>query len=225
MATRLVEHDYFVELPNEEQLAVFNRHVGAVEAQHPLVPYTERRVDATFALERMGDTANAVILGELSGVIFLDVVLSLLLWDEEVTPASAAEVLGRPFKSRLQNEYRSRLGGDWNLGTVGRPVGRWYHAVYLLRNRVLHGGYVPDRAAARDALAAADALVTFLLDRIADRRYKYPRTALLTFDSRDRRGVLSARLKRVASELESHRPLVAQFSEWLAAVDAVIDAP
>jgi hypothetical protein len=225
MMTRLVEAEMILEPANEEQLAHFNRHLLAVEAQHPLVPYTERRIDATFALERMGDTANAVILAELSGVIFLDVVLTQLLWDEGATAAATAEVLDRPFKARFKNEYSPRLGGDWNLSNGDGSVGRWYRDVYLLRNRVLHGGHIPDRQAARDAHAAADGLVTFLLDRIADRRYNYPRTALLTFDTRDRRGVLSARMKRLSAELEADRPLVAQFVDWQEAVDAVRQAP
>jgi hypothetical protein len=81
--TRLLPDPAFAVQPMDDQeLAKFTRHLGAIEVQHPLAAQVERRVDAGLALHRLGDTANAVILAELSGVILFDVVLTVLYWDE-----------------------------------------------------------------------------------------------------------------------------------------------
>jgi hypothetical protein len=194
--------------------------------RHPLAPQVERRVDAGLSLHRLGDTANAVILAELSGVIFLDLVLSLMMWDEGATPDETALAFDRTFKRRLLREYAGRLGGDWNLLHQGRPVGQWYADLYVLRNRVLHGGYVPDRDEATTALHAADALSTFISDRILDRCERFPRTALIVFghEGLERRGVLSSDLRRVADELEAEASLFDQYNERQAAVDVARSA-
>ena len=160
-------------------------------------------------------------------MIFLDAILKLLHRDEGATVAESAVALRRPFASRLQGEYAPRLGGDWNVAHQNRPVGRWFSDVYQLRNRVLHGGYIPDRHAAGAALAAADGLSTFLLDRIAHARNRYPRTALVTFDARglERRGIFSRRMREAATTLEAERPLLVQYMDWQAAIDEARDTP
>ncbi len=93
--------------------------------------------------------------------------------------------------------------------------------LYVLRNRVLHGGYVPDRNEARSALDAADVLSKFIGDRILDRSNMFPRSALIVFglDGLERRGALSRRMRSVAEELESESSTFDQYTERQAAID------
>jgi len=77
----------------------------------------------------------------------------------------------------------------------------------VLRNRVLHGGYVPDRNEARSALDAADVLSKFIGDRILDRSNMFPRSALIVFglDGLERRGADEG------MELERLRHVITRF--------------
>jgi hypothetical protein len=221
MTRPLPDPTFATEPIDVEGMPSFISHLGAIEVQHPLAPQVERRVDAALSLERLGDTTNAVILAELSGVIFLDVVLSLLYWDEGAAVEETAGALDRPFKSRLKREYAPRLGGDWDLTHRDGAVGRWYADLYLLRNRIVHGGHVPDRGEARTALDAGDDLAAFLCDRITARRDRFPRSALIVLgvDGLKRRDALSKRVLSVMGEFEDEHALFKQYVERDAAID------
>lgn len=225
--TRLLPDPAFAVQPvDDEELAKFTRHLGAIEVQHPLAAQVERRVDAGLALDRLGDTANAVILAELSGVILLDVVLVLLYWGEAASVEATAEALDRPFKSRLTNEYSARLGGNWDLTRRTAAVGRWYSDVYRVRNRVLHADYFPTRDEARAALDAADSLASFLGDRLAERSARFPRSALAFLgDDLDRRGVMTKAVREVESEYTSHVEFFADYVARDEAIDQIRTQP
>jgi hypothetical protein len=189
---------------NEEQLADVQRHLLAVSAGDPLVPYHDRVVDSIHALERLGDTANAVILRQLSIEILLDVLLAMLAWEEGVTPGDAAEQLfALPLTRRLRTAFPPRLGGSWALD---RPTetGQWFAGLYALRGRVVHGGYVPSREEARGAMQGASTFEEFIRARVAARASTFPETSLnmLGESGLRQRGAWTSRFATQAANLE-----------------------
>jgi len=199
---------------NEEQLADVQRHLGAVSARDPLVPYHDRFVDSIHALERLGDTANAVILRQLSIEILLDVLLAMLAWEGGATPEDAAEQLfALPLTRRLRDAFPRRLGGSWAVDR-STEAGQWFAGLYALRGRVIHGGYVPSREEARAAMQGASAFEEFIRARLAARASTFPETSLnmLGENGLRQRGAWTRRFATQAANLEKESLI--RFLAW-----------
>lgn len=122
-----------------------------------------------------GDSGDSIVSFQVAAETLLYELWTLLLRDEGVAEAEIetrrAEL---PFASLLKRELAQRLGGSWDLTDVGRPMGDYWANLYLLRNRITHGGYLPhdgDAGAAERAFAVLDG---FLNDRLKVAEKKYP---------------------------------------------------
>lgn len=168
------------------------------QARHnPLRLGRERLIEARRAHSVLGEEGQAVVLANTACEVFLDTLLALLLWDEEVTPEDAVEMFeeGKALR-RLTQELAPRLKG--NLSTTSGPVGDWYKHCYRIRHRVIHAGYSPTMAEAERAIETALGFQKYLLDRLADRCTQYRRAALVALGPRglERRGRWSGQIKR-----------------------------
>lgn len=202
-----------------EQMESFNTHLTASKQGHPLVPLAERAVDASRALRLRGDTSNAVILTQLMIEILLDTTLELLLLDEGAGAEDAAATLALPLTRKVATQFAPRLGGRWDLRQG--IVADWLRDVYRLRGRVIHGGYVPTRGEAWQAVATAEAFERFVRDRIGSSRTRYPRTALLILGvtGLERMGVWSGQIKRRNDEIGDG--LLTEYNAWHEALEAL----
>lgn len=203
-----------------EQVQDIKSHLAASLSHHPLAPYIDRVIDAEHAL-RLGDTATAVILGQVAAEILLDALLGLLLWDEGELPEAVAEqIFASDLTLRVRRFYASRLGGDWNQTGAG-PVGDWKREIYELRGRVIHGGYEPLREEARQAMASLAGLEEFCKTRLLEQRNRFPKTALVVLgpDGLERRGGWTRTIRDFA---EQHRDnaWLQDYKEWRAQVSA-----
>ena len=69
---------------------------------------------------------------------------ALLLRDTGMAEAEIDERRTQmPFASLIKRELAQHLGGSWDLTDLGRPVGHYWANLYLLRNKITHGGYLP----------------------------------------------------------------------------------
>jgi hypothetical protein len=146
----------------------------------PLVIYAERRLEANIALHRDGQYAEAAIQAAIAAEVLLSSTLAMLLWEESFTgadPEEAISLLSRDLAKRVRTGFHDRLKGSWQLAGNG-PVANWYSRTAALRNRVVHGGYRPDKAEARASLDGLMRLEKFLCDHLARNRTTYPRTTL-----------------------------------------------
>lgn len=203
-----------------EQVADIKRHLAASLAKHPLTPYVDRVVDAQHAL-RLGDTANAVILGQLGAEVFLDAVLGLLLWEEGSSPEDAAtKEFATDLTPRVRNCFAPRLGGDWNLKGNG-VVGDWKRQLYELRGRVIHGGYQPSRTETAQALEVLAKLEEFTKMRILQKKNQFPKVALIVLgpDGLSRRGGWSKTIREFA-EQHADNNWLAEYNHWRDKVSA-----
>jgi hypothetical protein len=196
-----------------EAVAHFNAHLQAAQLRHPVVAVSERVADAIYALNRLGDTANAVIFAQLASEILLDTTLTAILLDEGKDAETAANMVSLPLAKKVKSELPPRLGGSWDL-TRGGIVGEWKDKLWAIRGRVIHGGYVPTRDEARAALQAASALEDFVHDRVAARRNEYPRAALIIVgvEGLQNRGVWSGQIVRNAEKFGPD--LLDRYADW-----------
>jgi hypothetical protein len=101
-----------------------------------------------------------------------------------------------PFKSLLTKEIPPRLGGDWNL-YGSSPIGRYWNALYLLRNRVAHAGYSPNSVETELALEAYLNVREYINELLWKRNSMYPRTLLAKVGENGlvRRGWMSVKVQ------------------------------
>jgi hypothetical protein len=92
---------------------------------------------------------------------------------------------------------------------------------------VLHGDYLPSRDEARAALDAADLLVSFLGDRLAERSARFPRSALVFHGpgELERREARTKTVREVESEYTSNVELFAAYVARDQAIDQVRTQP
>jgi hypothetical protein len=174
----------------------------------PLVSWRERLVEADRALHIHGEYAQAVSLTQTACEVLLDTLLLLLLWEEQAPAETAADLLeeGR-LARRIKSEWQPRLGGNWQL-TGNGAVAQWFQHAAQLRNRVVHGGYMPARSQAETAYQSAFPLEKFVFNRLAERRNQYPRATLMTIarSGLERRGYWSGKIKRFAEQTAPGEP-------------------
>ncbi len=123
-----------------------------------------------------GDAADSIVSFQIAAETLAYELWALLLLDEGLTQS---EVQARrdedvPFASLLKRELASRLGGAWDVTQTSTDVGCYWHSLYLLRNRVIHAGYLPHGGDAEQAERAFVRFDRFLNDRLQATKKKYP---------------------------------------------------
>lgn len=180
-------------------LSIYSTIIGG-----PLEAPMEAWREAQLAMSS-GQHTVVCILTSTFCELFLRSVLTQLMWEEGLSPRRAAEELcgvdryARPVKTLIGGQIAPRLGGNWNL--VGRgAVAQTFSKVFAVRNRILHGGYIPQRDESEAAIDASGRLFEFLSDRLTARIMEYPATAMLLFGQSgiDQRGLT----KRLDNALE-----------------------
>jgi hypothetical protein len=212
------------------------RPPGLTDAQLAAMPSTRLRVDkgsfsayldlyreADASFRRHGDYRLAALLAGVASESLLDDLLMYLMWEEAMTPEEAADQWTEGLDGRVKRLYASRIGGSWDL-SGSSPIAEWSKTVAELRNRVVHGAYVPSFAESSDALRAVRRLVSYLCDRLSSDRVVqlYPRTclALAGWPGLERRGVEGRHIRDLLASPEEP-PWDETFARWKEALQLI----
>ncbi|WP_146044444.1 hypothetical protein [Amycolatopsis sp. BJA-103] len=165
-------------LMKEEKLKSLN-HARSKVNSGAFSAYLDLHREADAALYRQGDTRLGSLLWALSAESLLDELLLHSKWEEKMTPEEAANSWINGLDTRIKREYSSRFGGSWDTSKPG-PIRAWSTRVADLRNRIVHGAYIPTALEAQLAGEAVTSLTTFLCDRLSSQNTlrRLPRTAL-----------------------------------------------
>lgn len=214
------------ELPHvvpSEQIDFWGDEIGK---GNPAVFAKERFIDAKRLIHTEGDYGAAVVAAATGIEILCDAVLSALLWEEYVVSGrqdaesaltSAADLFsGDVTPLRRAGEYLvSRLGGDWT--SPSSPWQAYRDGAAGQRNRIVHAGYQPKRQEAEQGRQQALDVQTFLFDRLAAQRNKYPR-ACYVFLGRpglESRNLYRGKIKKFFEEaIPIERSCSELFSAW-----------
>jgi len=182
--------------------------------EHPTTALLELNADAQTALHQYGDFRSAVMLAFTVSEVLLDATLMAMAWEDGIPPEQAARLFSNQLMTRVRTLYHVRLGGNWDTRSGGSPVGRWHTACVLLRHRVAHAGFEPDRELAEEALNAYTGLQKHVFDRFTASIPKYPvSTCLLVGEpALRRRGAWSRRVKEIAETVTF--ATMANFSQY-----------
>jgi hypothetical protein len=121
----------------------------------------------------------------------------------------------------MRREFPKRLGGNWSFASPG-ALREWLVGTVRIRNRVVHAGYEPTRLQTESAIQRVLDLQTFLLDALANRRARYPRTVLMTLaqEGLERRDLWNGQIRAFAKE---QAPADASWrASWKAWRDAMV---
>ena len=172
-----------------------------------------------------GEYGAAVVSAATGMEVLSDALLSALLWEEHIMSggeihhalSDASDLFSgdvTPLK-RAQTQTVSRLGGDWTSSASAWQVYRGGAAG--LRNRIVHAGHQPKRQEAVAAYQQALDGQTFLLDLLAAKRSKYPRTCHIFLGSEglQNRNLYSGKIKQFFEQaIPTEPPCSARFSVW-----------
>jgi hypothetical protein len=223
-------------LEANRNLWAFLRPPGLTGTQLESLSYTRMRVEkgafsayldlyreADVSFRRQGDYRLAALLAGVASESLLDDLLMHLMWEEAMTPEEAAGQWTEGLDGRVKRLYASRIGGRWDLPGPS-PIAEWSKKVAELRNRVVHGAYVPTFAESRAALSTIHNLVTYLCDRLSSDRVirLYPRTcfALVGPPGLERRGVEGRHIQDLLTRPEEP-PWNDTFARWKAALQRI----
>ena len=161
--------------PVTEHLGKINAALEAILAGEPLIRARQWRARAERR-KYEGDNADAIVSFQIAAETLAYELWALLLADEGKTTAEVAALRESEltFTSLLNRELAQRLGGSWDLTRRRGAVGRYWHDLYKLRNRVVHAGYLPHDGDAEQAELAFSDFDSFVEQRLTAKAKKYP---------------------------------------------------
>ncbi|MCB5245221.1 MAG: hypothetical protein LHW61_01040 [Candidatus Cloacimonetes bacterium] len=74
----------------------------------------------------------------------------------------------------LKSEFHNRLGGHWDITDESKPIGQWYTVCYMLRNKVVHTGYMPTLDETEQAFIACKNFIQEVIASLKNNQKKYP---------------------------------------------------
>jgi hypothetical protein len=147
---------------------------------HPFYTSREWYRRANNARRYTGDSVDVVVSLQTSMESMLYSTWRMLLIDQGKSSVQISNTVtsGSPYRPLLVRILPQLLGGRWDIDAVGTPVGKYWHRLYLLRNRTIHGGYRPSWADGEAAYDAYEEMRDFINERLRQRCRTYPRTLL-----------------------------------------------
>lgn len=180
-------------------------HIGDMVNTGPFSEFMDNWREARLAVRNRSNSI-ACILASTACELCLRKVLLLILWEEGVEPKQAARLLcgsapySRSISNLISREFHHRLGGSWNLQDDGL-IAQIYQNVFQLRNRVVHGGYVPDNSEAKKSVDSCRELYDLIVQRFESKIDQYPLIASMIIpNSRIKNSDLFARLEHLLSK-------------------------
>ena len=160
---------------------------------------------------RNRSSSIACILAATSSELLIRETLSMLMWEEGMTPLAAAHQIckssptSRSVTALISSEFSGRLGGSWDRNGDS-IVARHSRLVFQLRNSIVHGGYRPSNDEGQTAIETCREFFGFIENRLIARMAHYPLVTrmFVGYNELVRRG-LSDRIDKLVCE--TIRPL------------------
>jgi hypothetical protein len=196
--------------PSNRDIAADGRQLAAVYHQlkdNPFFTSKEWHRRAVHARQYSGDAIDAVVSLQTSMESMLYATWRMLLVDQGKSSVQISNIVtaDSPYRPLLVRDLSRLLGGRWDTDAVDTAVGKYWHRLYLLRNRTVHAGYRPSWADGETAYEAYNEMRDFVNERLFQRYRTYPRTLLakLGGEGLRRRGWYTAWMEDFISRAES----------------------
>jgi hypothetical protein len=147
---------------------------------HPMVTPERFAIRSLRAGEIRGDRVDEVVSLQTALESRLYGTWRSLLIDRGWSSEQLSSLFGVDgnYKALVTTILPRLLKGRWDVTAPGTVVGEYWKNLYMLRNRIVHGGYEPSIREAEAARQSYDDLRYFIRERAWDNRADYPRSAL-----------------------------------------------
>jgi len=154
---------------------------------------------ALRAFRYRGDYVDCIVSLQTAAESMMYDLLRGILVDLGKTSAQIASRVNKdlPFRSLLTRELPPLIGGDWNL-EGNSPVAKYWRAIYLVRNRIVHEGESPTNREAEEAKQAFFDVREYVSRLLWQKNARFPRTlvAKVGVNGLGRRGWMSQRMRQ-----------------------------
>ncbi|MGQ3384663.1 hypothetical protein [Glutamicibacter sp. TV12E] len=205
----------------KDKITEFELALQDLATGNKILSAKDRMVAAYTALHLQGDLTASCLESATASEMFLDTVLTMLLWESKVIRSdfsNESNILPDPkdvhlfgptssLTKRIKSNYNPLLGGEpWSIDDG--VIGEWYKNCYLLRHRAIHGGYLPKFQECLDSLDSSRILVSFVLDALTKNKKKYPRSnwLLLGLTGLEKRNAYTNSYKKILSNIKENEP-------------------
>lgn len=150
-----------------------------------------------------------------------DGLLMVSAWETKRDVEEVATWFNPGFVKRIKTHFPKVFGGKWQPDDSASVFGKWERLVAQMRHRVIHANYRASEKDAARALGACEDLEAYAKKRLAQKRHKYPRTALIFLGQPglERRQAFDSYMAEV-SEQGAHEPSwLASYADYAAEVD------
>lgn len=164
-------------LPPEHARAVEGFGMYLNTQNNPLIPSRKFFAESRSSLWN-GEYQESVIYAQMCIESFLNNIYKLIRLAQGVeTNNIDVEFENTSLISRIKKKISHELGGIWQLDQGNGAVHLWHSKVYMLRNRIVHGGYNVARHEAYEAFECAYVFCNYLVLRIKENKRKFPELA------------------------------------------------
>ncbi|WP_432748695.1 hypothetical protein [Pectinatus frisingensis] len=112
--------------------------------RNPFITSKLLNLDAHYFFD-MGQYRNSVIYGQVSIESLIGSALKEMLTCEGMTKDEVETFIEEcSFIKMVETQMHNKLGGCWDTKNDKKVVGKWYKNTYKLRNRIVHGAYLPN---------------------------------------------------------------------------------
>lgn len=135
----------------------------------------KRNLQDSRYLFAKGSTIESLIKMNTSIEVLLTQILVLYWVNEEKLEINeiTKKIDATSFKKRITVELPKVLGGTWDLTKKGKPLYDWHENSYLLRNRIVHGGYIPEMKEVNDYQSSCYKFINYVIDLMNKSKYEY----------------------------------------------------
>lgn len=79
-----------------------------------------------------------------------------------------------PFMKMVKTKFHPKISGNWDVTQINTPTSQWYNDTYLIRNRIIHGGYDPTDLDTKLAVDSGEQFIFSIVDLLKVKNKEYP---------------------------------------------------
>lgn len=119
---------------------------------------------------------EAVAFAQCSVEIFINILFKKISEYEGEDEMEISNIIEKIlFKNILKKEIPKRLVGSWDIENKTSKVGVWHSKCYEIRNKTIHGVYVPSFNETNEAILSVEKLEIYITELIKANKENYPR--------------------------------------------------
>ncbi len=136
--------------------------------------YQAHLQDAKYLFSQ-GNLRAAVVQLNTATEVLLDSIVTLF-WENEqklTIEESHKKLEDTPFTKIVKTIIPQIIGGSWDITANSTIVNKWYNEGYNLRNRIVHGGYFPEKHEAYTSITSTFKLHDYIIELMCKSKFEY----------------------------------------------------